>query len=247
MLMASTGAFTAQLSDREKAVLRLLGNNHDPKSIARELDLSVHTINEYLRSARRKMGVTSSREAARLLSAEEAAAPKSVVDREIGVETSFADSEGQGSRSKGAFSGRHLALAMGATFAMTLIIAAALFTWYSGPTVTGPLPNWSTSASAPRSQSLAINTIIADGERLTWNGVQITEEQARMYLAITKEMQPQPVLVLSHSAGTAEPSIQRARHLVDEQLDCSPRLCVEVTKPLEPDGQAGSIPMIDRI
>jgi hypothetical protein len=42
-------------------------SRHDAKSVARILGLSVHTINERLREARRKMAVSSSREAARLL------------------------------------------------------------------------------------------------------------------------------------------------------------------------------------
>ena len=55
------------LTAKEKETLRLMLRGHDAKSMARELSLSVHTINERLRSARRKLGVTSSREAARLL------------------------------------------------------------------------------------------------------------------------------------------------------------------------------------
>lgn len=56
-----------QLSDREKQILRLLAHGHDAKSAARMLDVSIHTVNERLRDARRKLGVSSSREAARLL------------------------------------------------------------------------------------------------------------------------------------------------------------------------------------
>lgn len=59
------------LSEKEKQTLRLIVRGHDAKSIARSLDLSVHTINERLRDARRKMAVSSSREAARLLLAAE--------------------------------------------------------------------------------------------------------------------------------------------------------------------------------
>jgi len=55
------------LTEKEKQTLRLIVRGHDAKSIARRLDLSVHTINERLRDARRKMAVSSSREAARLL------------------------------------------------------------------------------------------------------------------------------------------------------------------------------------
>jgi hypothetical protein len=61
---------------------------HDAKSIARSLDLSVHTINERLRDARRKLAVSSSREAARLLleaeGDEPARTPDMSVDTTIG-------------------------------------------------------------------------------------------------------------------------------------------------------------------
>lgn len=55
------------LTNKEKETLRLIARGHDAKSAANNLDLSVHTINERLRNARRKLGVTSSREAARIL------------------------------------------------------------------------------------------------------------------------------------------------------------------------------------
>lgn len=55
------------LTEKEKQTLRLMVRGHDAKSIARSLDLSVHTINERLRDSRRKLAVSSSREAARLL------------------------------------------------------------------------------------------------------------------------------------------------------------------------------------
>ena len=49
------------LTDKEKETLRLIVRGHDAKTAARELGLSVHTINERLRAARRKLDVTSSR------------------------------------------------------------------------------------------------------------------------------------------------------------------------------------------
>ncbi|WP_010184490.1 helix-turn-helix domain-containing protein [Sphingomonas sp. PAMC 26605] len=55
------------LSEKEKQTLRLIVRGHDAKSSARLLGLSVHTINERLRDARRKMAVSSSREAAPML------------------------------------------------------------------------------------------------------------------------------------------------------------------------------------
>ena len=62
---------TDALTPKEKETLRLILRGHDAKSSARALDLSVHTVNGRLRDARRKLGVTSSKEAARLLLADE--------------------------------------------------------------------------------------------------------------------------------------------------------------------------------
>lgn len=55
------------LTDKECEALRLLARGHDAKSAAQVLGLSVHTVNERLAEARRKVGVSSSRAAARRL------------------------------------------------------------------------------------------------------------------------------------------------------------------------------------
>jgi len=65
-------------------VLRLLVRGHDIKSIARELSISITAANERLRSARLKLGVSSSREAARILVAAEGD-PKFFADKQTGV------------------------------------------------------------------------------------------------------------------------------------------------------------------
>lgn len=79
------------LSDKERQTLRLIVQGHDAKSIAGALGLSVHTINERLREARRKMAVSSSREAARMLARREHAmgvppSPDSFGDSTIGAD-----------------------------------------------------------------------------------------------------------------------------------------------------------------
>ncbi len=79
------------LTDREKETLRLLLKGHDAKSIARRHDLSFHTINERLRDARRKLGVSSSREAARLLDEAERPSPEMMRDEVFGVVAAAAD------------------------------------------------------------------------------------------------------------------------------------------------------------
>lgn len=73
------------LTPKEKEALRLLLAGYDAKSSARELGLSVHTINERLRDARRKLGVSSSREAARLLAATEGTADNPLGYKQFGV------------------------------------------------------------------------------------------------------------------------------------------------------------------
>jgi DNA-binding CsgD family transcriptional regulator len=60
----------AALSDKELEVLRLLADGHTVKSISAQLERSEASINERLREARRKTGVGSSRELARLLAAQ---------------------------------------------------------------------------------------------------------------------------------------------------------------------------------
>ena len=58
---------SARLTDREMEVLRLLVAGHTVKTIAARLGRSETSINERLRAARRKTGVGSSRELARLM------------------------------------------------------------------------------------------------------------------------------------------------------------------------------------
>jgi DNA-binding CsgD family transcriptional regulator len=107
------------LSEREKETLRLLLRGHDAKSIAVEQNLSVHTVNERLRDARRKIGVSSSREAARRL-AEVEETPENLGDKQLGV----AGQPLPGLSRKGAVTpGSWL---IGGTLVVSLIIAAVL-------------------------------------------------------------------------------------------------------------------------
>jgi len=69
----------AALTAGERRVLALLASGHTAKSIAAELAISVHAVNERLREARRKTGAASSRELARALITLETR------DKEIGV------------------------------------------------------------------------------------------------------------------------------------------------------------------
>jgi len=56
----------SSLNEFERRILALLAQGHTAKSVATETGVSVHSVNERLRDARRKTGASSSRELARL-------------------------------------------------------------------------------------------------------------------------------------------------------------------------------------
>jgi len=114
------------LTDREKEALRLLLIGHDAKSAASALGLSVHTVNERLRDSRRKIGVTSSREAARILGEAEDETPKKLGDKKIGVaDGRFPAHPDQAI--KGLSSKNKLVLLGGGITVTFLLVAALLF------------------------------------------------------------------------------------------------------------------------
>lgn len=80
-----SGADVQKLTPRQKEILRLLLNGFDAKSVGRELGISVHTVTEHLREARRHLGVSSSREAARILRQAESGPPQNMRPGILGV------------------------------------------------------------------------------------------------------------------------------------------------------------------
>lgn len=218
------------LSDRGNETLRLLLEGHDAKSIARDLGLSVHTVNERLRAARRKLEVPSSREAAGLLARSEHCSPNSVVDKQIGVAGSAAHVNNDGRRNGRKGVEHPIVLAIGGTLIMSLIIATAVLTSIgSGGTDPGPLPNWSTASTAPEPVPQPMNSIRVDGSRLLWNGKEASIATARTYLGIVGQLNPQPLMILSYSAQTPPERVQRVRLLIDETIRCEPDKCLEIT------------------
>ena len=119
----------ASLTDREREVLRLLLAGHTAKSVAAELDLSVHTVNDYLREARKKLGVASSREAARILGEQEAEDPQHAPQNDAPEQIGMADAApAVETPMPSATPGRHnrVAWIIGGTLMVTAIIAAVL-------------------------------------------------------------------------------------------------------------------------
>lgn len=144
-----TGGLDA-LSDKERQALRLIGRGHDAKSCARELGLSVHTVNERLRIARRKLCVTSSREAARLLLAAET--PDCLGDKDLG-DAPVSPGPAQVAASAHRRSARVLRAAVLGVAAMSLMIALLLPA--SPLTVLTPAPQAPAPAVSAAAQSNA--------------------------------------------------------------------------------------------
>lgn len=225
-----TGNFEAP-SEREKETLRLLLQGYDAKSIANDLGISVHTVNERLRASRRKFQVSSSREAARLLARSEQENPKSVVDKQMRVAGNPEDVNKVRRRHAGLGAERLIVLGIGGTLIMSLILATAMLAWVaSGDTKPGPLPNWSTATTAI-GRPPPTNTVRLDGNRFLWNGEVTSEANIRLFLGAVVQLHPQPLLILSYSAQTSPKRVQRARLLIEEVVQCSPDTCLEVTLP----------------
>lgn len=112
------------LTERERAVLRLLATGHDAKSIAAALDISIHAVNERLRKARQKLGVSNSREAARRLIGAEGMANLRV-DEKIGLgDATPAGPDGGGRDCRAAGAARLAFILAGAAVMIFLAVAA---------------------------------------------------------------------------------------------------------------------------
>jgi DNA-binding CsgD family transcriptional regulator len=128
----------SRLTTREREVLRLLARGHDIKSVASELGVSAGAVNERLREARRKLGVSSSREAARILAADEGI-PNSSVDIKSGIEARGAEDDPHAARTGPGPAGasRYFPLAItGAAMFALVLSAAASWTASDRPPVT---------------------------------------------------------------------------------------------------------------
>lgn len=136
------------LNEREKKALRLLLVGHNAKSIANTLGLSVYTINDRLRDARRKLGVSSSREAARRLAESDGAAPNLVGAKEIGIAQAVA-ANGRTDEAAAPRSAVHRrAWLTGGMLIMSLIIAAVALSTMIGSHNDAQTPATSSASAA---------------------------------------------------------------------------------------------------
>lgn len=142
------------LTEKERETLRLILRGHDAKSSANALDLSVHTINERLRAARRKLEVTSSREAARMLLESEGAPPEMLGDKRMG-DASAADPRDISNPANG----RHPGVRLPGRFTPWIIgglIMSALLAFLLATTPFG------TGGDAPAGDAASVSVSISD-------------------------------------------------------------------------------------
>lgn len=175
---APTNAAIRALTDKEKETLRLLVEGYDAKSIARHLDLSVHTINERLRDARRKLAVSSSREAARMLREAEQKSPEFSGDRLLGDAASALALPDKAAPATTPRTGRRWGWTAGA-FLMSIMLAFLAFSSLSGPqeAATAPAPAAEAPAEAPAEAAAEAPTKATTADKAI-------EQSARQWLAL---------------------------------------------------------------
>ena len=156
----------AALTPKEKETLRLILQGHDAKSMANALDLSVHTVNERLRGARRKLEVTSSKEAARLLLEEEGAAPKLLVPKESGdAAAGLAEPDEPTGKAR-----TIRVWIIGGILVMTLLLALALVSQTGSPIAFADSEQ-AANAAAPDAETQAIaRAFLEQIDRSDWSG-----------------------------------------------------------------------------
>ena len=164
------------LTDKEKQTLRLMGRGHDAKSIARHLGLSVHTVNERLREARRKLSVSSSREAARLLLDSEGPAPDSLGDRILG-EAGAHDAPAEGEATIEGRPHRTPWILAGVLLMSLIAIAALALQPQSAAAPTQPAPASQTQAEVTRAARDWLALVDAGNWAESWR---MTGEQMRV-------------------------------------------------------------------
>lgn len=156
------------LTEKEKQTLRLIVRGHDAKSIARSLGLSVHTINERLRDARRKMAVSSSREAARLLLDVEGGTPQSVGDMQIGEATAPRPGEQEAAPTGGAWWASRPARTTTGVLLMTVLLGILALTALPQSTATAP-PNTPTAGPTDAAVVDAARHFLELGDQSRWD------------------------------------------------------------------------------
>lgn len=93
-----------------------------------------------------------------------------------------------------------------------------------------PNTDWAKASSLSEYNSEIRNTVQLQGSSLKWNREEISESELKTLLRIlAKDISPQPLLVLSYDDQASSGQVARIKSIIDEQLDCNPSLCLEIT------------------
>lgn len=159
------------LTEKEKQTLRLIVRGHDAKSTARHLGLSVHTINERLRDARRKLEVSSSREAARILLEKEGGTPEILADKRLGEAGAAAGMTRTGAPAASRGGTRRLGWPLAGAIVMSFILAILALTVLPDTDATSAETGQS-SAAAQAAESATVRAArswLELGDQGRWN------------------------------------------------------------------------------
>jgi DNA-binding CsgD family transcriptional regulator len=206
------------LTEKEKQTLRLVVQGYDAKSLARRLGISVHTVNERLRHARRKMEVSSSREAARMLLDKESGGPDFLADKQMGEAESAPGMRHEKAPNDGLKARRSFAWIIGGMLIMSLILATLALPsmMQVAEPAAGSAQETSTGATA---SNAAIDADIAQSARRwltlvdegrwedSWNATgQAFRElnTSEKWASVSEEVRPPLGVVLSRIASSQE-------------------------------------------
>lgn len=206
------------LTEKEKQALRLIVRGYDAKSAARRLGISVHTVNERLRHARRKLEVSSSREAARMVFGEESAYPDFLADKQMGDAPTAPGVTQHRAPNDGLKARRGLAWIIGGMLTMTIILAAmALYSMaqVTNPAAAGaqlapedPAASDLTAEAGPSQAALQWLALVDAGDwDESWNATGRTFRElntSEKWAAVSEEARPPLGAVVSRVASSQE-------------------------------------------
>lgn len=241
------------LTEKEKDTLRLLIRGYDTKTIATKFELSVHTINERLRNARRKMSVSSSREAARLLRDHEGEHPSFRADRFLGEAEAAGQAVEVAAPDNG--HGRSIVFPMltGGIMIMSIIFAATILASLgAGSAPDSAAPQAETQPKSARASEIAQSaekwlTLMDTGQwEDSWNATGAAFKKLNtleQWTAVVSEVQPSfgPVVTRFFKSQEVLPAPPNGYRVVKFQTSFKNRPSTVETVSLEREGAAWKV------
>lgn len=110
------------------------------------------------------------------------------------------------------------------------LIAGALVTQIPTTIAAQDDKRWSTAVSLSQELPAVRNSLRVTKSQLIWNGRPISEDGLKIMLeAMSTQIDPQPLLVLSHDSSASGDRVAAIKKIVNGQLNCNPDVCLELT------------------